>query len=233
MGRPGSTPGSAAPPDEALWHAVRAQFPLRDGLILMNAANLCPSPYQVISSVETMTRDIDADASFQNRATASTSWDVKAMRRGFAVVRVATPDAPRDAASLVEPFERAVTTRTRVLAFSHVSNVSGIALPAAALCAMARERGIVTLVDGAQAFGALALDLHELGCDFYTGSAHKWFLGPNEAGVLYVRRGNADRLWASNVGVGWANAVERGAQKFDNLGQRDDACVADAVAALT
>ena len=50
---------------------------------------------------------------------------------------------------------------------------------------MARERGILTLVDGAQVFGVLHIDLHDIGCDFYTGSSHKWLVGPKEAGLLY------------------------------------------------
>ena len=58
-------PGAVA--DEAYWRLVKDQFPLRPGLILMNAANLCPSPYSVSEAVSHFTRDVDADASFQNR----------------------------------------------------------------------------------------------------------------------------------------------------------------------
>jgi selenocysteine lyase/cysteine desulfurase len=124
------------------------------------------------------------------------------------------------------PFLDALRPNTRVLAFSHVSNVSGTALPARELCAAARERGILTLVDGAQTFGVLQLDLHDLGCDFFTASSHKWFVGPKEAGLMYVRAESQDRLWPSDVGVGWEGAVDRGAEKFENMGQRDDAAVA-------
>jgi selenocysteine lyase/cysteine desulfurase len=67
--------------------------------------------------------------------------------------------------------------------------------------------------------------MHDMGCDFYTGSSHKWFMGPKEAGILYVRRDQVENLWPCNVGVGWTSALENGAQKFENLGQRDDAAV--------
>ena len=90
---------------------------------------------------------------------------------------------------------------------------------------MARERGVLTLVDGAQVLGALQIDVHDMGCDFYTGSSHKWLVGPKEAGLLYVSHERIDNLWPSDVGVGWEAALERGAAKFENLGQRDDACV--------
>ncbi|MGD8727071.1 MAG: aminotransferase class V-fold PLP-dependent enzyme, partial [Gemmatimonadales bacterium] len=271
------------PDDEQAWHFVKRQFPLRHDLVLMNAGNLCPSPYPVIDTVTSLTRDIDADASFQNRAkfndlrersrqalaryvradpaeiaitrntsegnntvinglplgagdevviwdqnhpTNNIAWDVRAERYGYTVKRVSTPPSPSTAEELLMPFRNAITDRTRVLAFSHVSNISGVALPAKALCSLAQERGVLTLVDGAQVLGALRIDLHDMGCDFYTGSSHKWLVGPKEAGLLYVRQEQIDDLWPSDVGVGWAGALEHGAAKFENLGQRDDACVA-------
>jgi selenocysteine lyase/cysteine desulfurase len=275
-------PPHGAIENEPFWELVKEQFPLAPGLILMNAANLCPSPYPVQEAVFRLTRDVDADASFQNRAkfgdlreqsraalasylgaspdeiaiprntsegnntvlngldlgagdevviwdenhpTNNISWDVRAERWGFTVRRVSTPPAAATAEELIAAFEGAITDRTRVLAFSHISNVSGVALPAKDLCRLASDAGILTLVDGAQSFGALQVDLHAMGCDFYTGSAHKWFVGPKEAGVLYVREERIPELWASDVGVGWAGALEGGARKFDNLGQRDDAAV--------
>lgn len=269
--------------DEAYWMRVREQFPLAPGLVLMNAANLAPSPYPVQDAVFRHTRDVDSDASFQNRGkfaelkeearralaahvgaepdeiaitrntsegnntvvngldlgprdevviwdqnhpTNNVAWDVRASRWGFSVRRVSTPFGEgATPEALMAPFVEALSPRTRVLAFSHVSNVSGTAAPARELCALARERGVLTLVDGAQTFGALELDLHELGCDFFTASSHKWFVGPKEAGLMYVRAESQDRLWPSDVGVGWEGAVEQGAQKFENMGQRDDAAV--------
>ena len=271
------------PDDERYWQLVKEQFSLKPGLIMMNAANLCPSPYPVVDAVSSLTASIDEDASFQNRAkfselteigrnllashigadaseiaitrntsegnntvlngltlgsgdevviwdqnhpTNNISWDVRADRYGFTVVRESTPASPQSSEDLLQAFAGALTGNTRVLAFSHVSNVSGVAVPAKEICAMARERGILTLVDGAQTFGAIRINVHEMGCDFYTGSSHKWFIGPKEAGILYVRADQIDALWPSDVGVGWESALGNGAQKFENLGQRDDAAVA-------
>lgn len=76
--------------------------------------------------------------------------------------------------------------RTRMLAFTHVSNVTGSVLPVQALCAAARERGIATLVDGAQAVAHTAVDVQAMGCDFYAFSSHKLY-GPTGLGVLYGR----------------------------------------------
>ncbi len=277
-------PTARASVDEAFWALVRDQFPLRPGLTLMNAANLCPAPYPVIDAVNEWTRLVDADASFQNRGrfrdlrrdaeaalaryvgaepgevvitrnttegnnivvggvdlghgdevvlwdqnhpSNSGSWDVGARRHGYDVIRVTTPAEPLDAAALVAPFEAALTSRTRVLAFSHHSNVSGVALPAAQLCRLARDRGILTHVDGAQTFGWLNLELRAMGCDFYAASAHKWFMGPKEAGIFYVRRESVEKLWPLVVGLGWERAHdEQSAARFATLGQRHDATVA-------
>ena len=73
--------------------------------------------------------------------------------------------------------------RTRIAAFAHVSNALGTVLPVARLVAAARERGIVTVVDGAQAVPHLPVDVQALGCDFYAFSGHKLF-GPSGVGVL-------------------------------------------------
>jgi isopenicillin-N epimerase len=269
--------------DEKFWELVKEYFPLRKGLIMMNAANLCPSPWVVQQSVFQYSQDIDADPSFHNRAkfikmkeearkaiaqylnadpdeiaitrnttegnnivvaglsfkkgdevliwdenhpTANVAWEVRAERYGFNVKKVSTPRHPRNKDELLETFKKALTGRTRILAFSHISNYSGVAMPAQELCQMAQEHGILSLVDGAQTFGAISLSLHDMGCDFYTGSAHKWLCGPKEVGILYVRKKRVGELWPLMVGDGWEEEVKGNARKFEAQGQRDDARVA-------
>ena len=165
----------------------------------------------------------------QNHPTNNVAWDVRAARYGIRVVRVSVPANPASAGELVEPFVGAFSRRTRVVALTHVSNLSGIRLPVRVIADAAHERGIHVHLDGAQTFGAEALDLRALGCDSYSSSAHKWFMGPKEAGVLYVRRELVPSIWASGVAPGWGGDAEtdlEGARKFESLGQRDDACLA-------
>jgi cysteine desulfurase/selenocysteine lyase len=76
--------------------------------------------------------------------------------------------------------------RTRIVALAHVSNALGTVLPLAEFLAAARERGIATVVDGAQAVPHLPVDVQALGCDFYAFSAHKMY-GPTGIGALYAR----------------------------------------------
>ncbi len=283
---------SSGSPDEAYWRQVKAQFAIKDGIVPLNAANLCPAPRPVIDAVTAAMRDVEGDVSFQNRAKYSTimadvrmrlaaylgaapeeiaivrntseannivvgglrlgagdevllfdqnhptnnvAWDVRAARYGFTVKRVTIEGTPSSPTEVLEGFRRALTRRTRVLSFSDVSNNSGLRLPTRELCGLARERNIYVHMDGAQTFGALVRDLHALGCDSYAASAHKWFMGPKEAGVLFVRAERIAELWPGVVGVGWGSAATtsaRGARKFETLGQRNDATIAGVGAAL-
>ncbi|MCI0360494.1 MAG: aminotransferase class V-fold PLP-dependent enzyme, partial [Planctomycetaceae bacterium] len=277
---------ATAPGSEEYWQMVRRQFAFREDKVPMNAANLCPSPRTVAEQVAELTRDIDVDCSFQNRAkfaglletsrqkvaehlgvtadeialvrntseanntinnglplkagdevvlwdqnhpTNNVAWDVRAARFGLAVRRIATPAAPTDAGQLVQAFTDAFTPRTRVLALTHVSNVSGLRLPIVELAEAAQRRGIWVHVDGAQSWGALQVNLRKLNCDSYSASAHKWFVGPKEAGLLFVRQERIAEVWPNVVAPGWGNQVQpevKGARKFESLGQRDDAALA-------
>jgi cysteine desulfurase / selenocysteine lyase len=93
----------------------------------------------------------------------------------------------------IDAVESLMNPRTRVFAFAHVSNALGTVLPIRALVAAAKARGITTVVDGAQAVPHMAVDVRELGCDFYAFSGHKMF-GPTGIGVLYGREALLERM---------------------------------------
>jgi L-cysteine/cystine lyase len=88
-----------------------------------------------------------------------------------------------------EKVETALGPRTRLVALSHVDWTTGYVLPLAEICSLARERGALTLVDGAQSVGAIEVDAGALGVDLYAFTGHKWVLGPEGMGALYVRPG--------------------------------------------
>ncbi|MBL7963884.1 MAG: cysteine desulfurase [Flavobacteriales bacterium] len=83
--------------------------------------------------------------------------------------------------------------KTRILAISHVSNTLGTINPVKELIAEARKRGIITVVDGAQAIAHLNVDVQDLGCDLYAFSGHKAY-GPTGTGVLYGREELLERM---------------------------------------
>ncbi len=159
----------------------------------------------------------------ENHPTNNESWKDKAKRFGFTVRPVSIPTPPSSVEAILKAFDQALTPKTKVLSFTHVTSTFGTLFPARELCRMARQRGILTLVDGAQTCGYLELDLKDMGCDFFTSSSHKWMMGPKEAGVLYVRSDAQSRLWPSEVGV---IGGQVGASKiYERLGQRDDPCL--------
>ena len=117
-------------------------------------------------------------------------WQLVAKDRGAALKAVPVRgDGTLDA----EAFELLLGPRTRVVAFTHVSNVVGTINPVESMVRRARQAGALTVVDGAQAAPHLPLDMSVLGCDFYVFSAHK-MLGPTGIGVLYGRYDVLDAL---------------------------------------
>lgn len=122
-------------------------------------------------------------------------------RLGVKVGRFAlSPDADEQKRIL----ERMVTRSTKLIAVSHVAALTGMRIPAAAISAFARERGILTLVDGAQAVGEIAVDVAAIGCDFYVSNGHKWLHGPKGTGMLVVRKEALDKVRPLQLGTGAA-----------------------------
>jgi len=144
-------------------------------------------------------------------------WEQKAARYGIKLNYVTLPKPPASKEQIVELFRRAITPRTRIIMFSHITTVTGVILPAKEICQLARERGILTHVDGAHAIGQIPLDLHDLGCDFYATSPHKWLMAPKGTGALYIREELQERLWVNIASGDWRN-YELKAYRFSNLG---------------
>jgi L-cysteine/cystine lyase len=88
-----------------------------------------------------------------------------------------------------EKIEDSLTPNTRLVALSHVDWTNGEVLPLREICAVARERGVLTLIDGAQSVGNIPVDMQDTGADMYAFTGHKWVLGPEGMGAFYVRTG--------------------------------------------
>jgi isopenicillin-N epimerase len=136
-------------------------------------------------------------------------WERAAQRQGLTVRTFALPTLARDPGEIVAALREALSERTRLLFFSHVLSPTGLVLPARDLCAEARRRGVLTVVDGAHAPAMVPLDLDEMGCDFYGGNCHKWLLAPTGAGFLWFAPGNEERLQPLQVSWGWKHERDR------------------------
>jgi isopenicillin-N epimerase len=144
-------------------------------------------------------------------------WNLKAKRYGVGVKQITLPRPVKDTAQVLNLFSDAITPRTRVIFFSHITTFSGVVLPAKELCGLARSKGILSAVDGAHVVGMMRLDLREIGCDMYSSSPHKWLMAPKGSGFLYVRDEVIDRLWNTIATEGWDEPKLR-AERFQRIG---------------
>lgn len=144
-------------------------------------------------------------------------WDLKAKRYGVAVKKITLPRPVKDAAQVLNLFNDAITPRTRVIFFSHITTATGVVLPAKEICALARSKGILSAVDGAHVPGMMRLNVQEIGCDMYSASPHKWMFATKGTGFLYVRDEAIDRLWNTIATEGWDDTKIR-AERFQRIG---------------
>ena len=158
-----------------------------------------------------------------NHPSNNRAWKGKAERAGYTVHEVEAVNPHPGLEYYVEAFSNAITPRTRVISFTHLTNTVGDLFPARELCRLARERGIISVIDGAQSFGLIDVDLSDIQPDFFTGSAHKWPCGPKETGVLFVNTSVQDRFWPSmyssqtgSVGL---------SRTHEGMGQRDEPAI--------
>jgi len=149
------------------------------------------------------------------------AWQEKAKRFGFTVIEVPQRNPHPGDDYYVEAFTKAISARTKLLSFTGMTSTVGDVLPAKALCRLARERGVLSLMDGAQSVGLFDLDLADIQPDFFTGSAHKWPCSARECGVLYINTRAQDRIWPS-IYSAYPGAVGI-SRTFEGFGQRDEA----------
>jgi selenocysteine lyase/cysteine desulfurase len=158
-------------------------------------------------------------------------WNLRAKRYGIVVKKIVLPKPVPSAAAVLNLFNDAITSRTRIIFVSHITTVTGVVLPAKELCALARSKGILSAVDGAHVTGMMNLNVHEIGCDMYTSSPHKWLQAPKGSGFLYVRDEVIDRLWNTLATEGWDEPKLR-AERFQRIGSSNVPALAGMRAAV-
>ncbi len=149
-------------------------------------------------------------------------WEMKQARFGIALRQVALPLPPRGPEQLADLIVSSIGPRTRVLSFSGITSPTGLLLPVREICRAAREKGVLTVVDGAHMNGQTPVRIADLGCDFYAGSPHKWMFAPAGCGLLYMREEMSDRLWPNTVTGRW-NQKDLKAARFMMLGTNNRA----------
>lgn len=138
------------------------------------------------------------------------SWLVGQKRRNTVVKVVKLPKPAHNPEEIVDLITSAITSRTKVIAISHIISGSGAVLPVKQICAEARSREVFTVLDGAHALGQIPVDVRDIGCDAYVGCFHKWLLAPAGNGFLYVRKQRIQEVWSSLASAQWDNHEDDG-----------------------
>ena len=142
-------------------------------------------------------------------------WMYRGEKDGIIIKRVFIPSPLKSESDVIERFSSAITSKTKAISFCHVTR-GGHRYPVKKLVSMANDKGILTIVDGAQAVGQFPINLHDLGCDAYAVSLHKWILAPAGTGFLYIKKESRDRIKSAFTMNGTLNSPG-----FDPPGTKD------------
>ncbi|HEY7984548.1 MAG TPA: aminotransferase class V-fold PLP-dependent enzyme [Ktedonobacterales bacterium] len=143
------------------------------------------------------------------------TWRFNCARQGAIWRAQPIPLPITSAAEVVERFWAGVTPRTRVIVLSHITSPTALIFPIAEVVRRARERGILTVIDGAHAVGQLDLALDDLGADCYTSNAHKWLCSAKGSAFLYARPEAQALLRPLAVSWGW-EAITPGPSRYQD-----------------
>lgn len=143
-------------------------------------------------------------------------WQILAKRTGAKLLYIDIDDAGH---LRLDQFESFLSTSTKLVAFSHVSNVLGLVNPAKYICDRAHQAGARVLIDGAQSAPHLQIDVQDLGCDFFAFSGHK-LLGPMGIGVLWARRELLEQMPPYQSGSNMAHHVSLDAAELEHGGYK-------------
>ncbi len=144
------------------------------------------------------------------------AWQLMAKRKGCIYKQAKMPVPANDPQEIYDAVFKEVTPKTRVIAIPHIISVFGVVMPVKEICEEARQRGIFTILDGAQCVGQIKVDVQDIGCDAYYSSLHKWLLAPGGNGILYIRPGVIEDIWSTIASYNWENKEDHGFRLMQN-----------------
>lgn len=167
---------------EALGNYVKAD---KDDLVYVTnpsyAVNAVAKSFPLQAGDEILATDIEYGA-------CDKTWEFYCKKAGASYVRQVIPLPVQSKEQLVNAFCKGINSKTKLIFISHITSSTGLRLPVEEICAIAKEKGIMTFVDGAHAPAQLPLQLQESPFDFYTGACHKWMMTPKGSSFLYIKR---------------------------------------------
>lgn len=177
-------------------------------------ANAIMSMYHIIFGMEFKPGD-EVILTKQDYSSVKVAYEQLAQRSKVKLVWLDLDLVNDNKATIIQKFARAVTPRTKLMHITHMINWTGLILPVKEICAIARKKNIVTLVDGAQTFAQLNFKVPDLGCDFFATSLHKWLCAPTGTGMLYARKEKMPLVYPL---YGSPNPTNDNINKFEHVG---------------
>ncbi len=144
-----------------------------------------------------------------------TTWQQRVRREKIVLKQLDFNVPVKNSSDLTRLYEHGITSRTRVIHVSQVCFMTGQIFPIKEICAMARQHGITSIVDGAHAFAHVPFQFPDVDCDFYGASLHKWLSAPIGTGVLYVRKDRIEKHWALMAAP---QSMDKDIRKFEEIG---------------
>ncbi|HKB45251.1 MAG TPA: aminotransferase class V-fold PLP-dependent enzyme, partial [Chitinophagaceae bacterium] len=145
------------------------------------AVNAIAKSFDLKPGDEILTTDLEYGA-------CDRTWDYYCKKAGARIVRQPIPLPVQSKEQFVSDFFKGLSSKTKLVFISHITSSTALRLPAEEICAIAKEKGIMTFVDGAHAPGQIPLNLQNSSFDIYTGACHKWMMTPKGSSFLYVKK---------------------------------------------
>ena len=145
------------------------------------AINMIAKSFPLEAGDEILTTDIEYGA-------CDRTWNYYCTKKGATYRRqkINLPITTKE--QFIEDFFKGYNEKTKAIFISHITSATGLILPAEEICAIAKEKGLITIVDGAHAPAHIPLDLSSIQADFYTGACHKWMMAPKGCSFLYATK---------------------------------------------
>ena len=137
-------------------------------------------------------------------------------------IKIEFAEVNNDGEVTLESIEKKITSKTKIIAITHLSNVTGAILPVKEIVSLAHSKGIPVLVDGCQGAPHLKLDMQDLDCDFYAISGHKMY-GPTGIGILYAKKKWLEDLPPYQGGGGMISEVKKNGISYGDLPNKYEA----------
>jgi isopenicillin-N epimerase len=164
------------------------------------AVNMVANSFGLKSGDEVLTTDLEYGACVR-------TWEYYCEKNGAKLVRQPITLPVKDKQTFIDEFFKGFSSKTKLVFLSHITSTTALKFPVHEICEIAKQKGVITFVDGAHAPGHVPLDLQKLHADIYTGACHKWMMTPKGSSFIYVRKDLQDRFDPLIISWGYKSAA--------------------------